>query len=86
MMTQDEIVALFRREAGRMKEPLSEQNDLILQLAQLLADSRGRLSKENFDTLVYIGAALYKEGDSRFHARSDMGALMARTADSAAPE
>ncbi len=78
-MTQDDILAMFRRQADMMENTQSGQNESILQLAQLLADSRGRLSKENFDTLAHIGAALYKEGRNRFQARSDMHTLMIRS-------
>src|SRR5688500_17072043 len=49
-MTQEEILDLFRQRAAadtHVAQPT--QGDLILALAQLLADSSGRLSKENFD-------------------------------------
>jgi hypothetical protein len=67
---------MFREQASDVPNELPSLNAVILDLSQLLADSRGRLSKENFDALVRIGAALYKEGDSRFHAKSDVDAIM----------
>lgn len=75
-MTHEEILAMFRQEADSMGAAGPGHNELIFKLAELLADSRGRLSKENFETLVHIGAALYKEGHSRFHARSDVDNIM----------
>jgi hypothetical protein len=73
-MTQDEILAMFREEAERT--PTAPASEAILALAQLLADSRGRLSKENFETLMSIGAALYKQGKSEFTARADIASIM----------
>jgi hypothetical protein len=80
-VTQDQILGMFREQAGKMQAELPELNAVILELAQLLADSRGKLSKENFETLVRIGGALYKEGDSRFHAKSDVDAIMKESAE-----
>jgi hypothetical protein len=62
-----------------MPEQGPPKSQLILGLAQLLADSRGRLSKENFETLVQLGAALYKEGNSQYQARSDVDSIMNRS-------
>jgi hypothetical protein len=80
-MNQDEILAMFRQQADMMDKERSGRNDLILKLAQLLADSRGTLSKENFETLLHIGAVLYKEGRSQFQARSDVNAIMSRSVE-----
>ncbi|SNT35552.1 hypothetical protein SAMN06265795_12825 [Noviherbaspirillum humi] len=77
-MTQEEILALFREHADTL--PLEAQapmlRDVILDLAQLLADSRGRLSKENFDTLTAIGGVLYRQAKSDFDAISDLDSMM----------
>lgn len=78
-MTQDDILAMFRQQSETMDYAGSRQNEIIFELAQLLADSRGRLSKENFEALVRIGALLYKEGQSRFHAQSDVDGIMKRS-------
>lgn len=75
-MTQEQILGMFRAQASHMPNELPTLNAAILELAQLLGDSRGRLSKENFEALVRIGAALYKEGNSRFHAKSEVDAIM----------
>jgi hypothetical protein len=75
-MTQDEILGMFRAAADGMPLELPVANKIILELAQLLAESRGRLSKETFETLVHIGGVLYKEGRSAFDARADIAAIM----------
>lgn len=75
-MTQDEILEMFRAEASRMAVEAAPANEIILELAQLLADSRGRLSKENFETLVHIGGVLYKAGLEQFNARQDVAGIM----------
>lgn len=75
-MSQDEILDLFRQRASDMQRDLPTQGDLIRQLSQLLADSRGKLSKENFDSLVHIGAVLYKVGLDQFNARQHVSDLM----------
>lgn len=80
-MTQDEILDMFRRQADEMPVESSSINITILELAQLLADSRGRLSKENFETLVRIGATLYKKGRDQSDARSDVAVIMKKSTD-----
>lgn len=78
-MTQDEILDMFRQQSANMSEVFPRPNSVILELAQLLADSRGRLSKENFETLVRIGGVLYKEGLDQFDARSDVANIMKKS-------
>lgn len=85
-MTQDEILGMFRQRAARAPTELPPFNELILELAKLLGDSRGNLSKENFDTLVWIGGILYKEGNSRFQARSDVSDIMKQSAGNRDPK
>lgn len=80
-MTQDEILDMFKRQADEMPAESPSINITILELAQLLADLRGRLSKESFDTLVHIGATLYKEGRNQSDARSDVAVIMKKSAD-----
>ncbi len=75
-MTQEEVFSLFRQQAAKMTQEAPSQGDLIRDLAQLLADSRGRLSKENFDMLVHIGAVLYKDGLNQFNARKNVSEIM----------
>lgn len=79
-MTQEDVLDLFRRQAAEMPKDLPTQGDLIRDLSQLLADSRGRLSKENFDSLVHIGAVLYKVGLDQFNARQNVSDIMQRSA------
>lgn len=80
-MTQDEILGMFRSEADRIPLELPIANEIILELAQLLAESRGRLSKETFETLVHIGGVLYKKGRNQFDARADVAAIMKQSAE-----
>ncbi|NEX61796.1 hypothetical protein [Noviherbaspirillum galbum] len=77
-MTQEEIIELFRQKANTLEYEAQSSmfQHTILELAQLLAESRGRLSKENFETLLRIGGVLYKEGNSQFQARSDVHKIM----------
>ncbi|HEV2610866.1 MAG TPA: hypothetical protein VGU61_11410 [Noviherbaspirillum sp.] len=80
-MKHDEVVALFREKAASMPEQGPSKSDLILGLATLLAESRGRLSKENFESLINLGAALYKEGHNQYQARSDVDTIMTKSHD-----
>ncbi|WP_194727400.1 hypothetical protein [Noviherbaspirillum malthae] len=75
-MTQDEILSMFRTQAQHLEADSSALTTAILNLAQLLADSRGRLSKENFETLVLIGGALYKHGHNQFLGKQDVDDIM----------
>ncbi|HZW12638.1 MAG TPA: hypothetical protein VFF81_05525 [Noviherbaspirillum sp.] len=79
-MTQDDILAMFRQQSASMEQAFPRSNSVILELAQLLAESRGRLSKETFETLVRIGGVLYKEGLDQFDARSDIAEIMKKSA------
>lgn len=45
-MTQNEILNIFREEAEKIPSEAAPLNEVILALAQLLADSRGKLSKK----------------------------------------
>lgn len=74
-MDKHVVLQLMREEAGRMAAHPSYE-ELVSQLADLLSDSRGRLSRENFDQLIGLGAALYKAGHSQFHARKDVAEMM----------
>src|SRR3569832_1111099 len=85
-MTQDEILSMFRQHAAKAPTELPPFIVVFLLLSTLLADSCGRLSKENFDTLVWIGGILYKEGNSRFQARSDVSDIMKQSAKNHWPE
>ncbi|KRB83868.1 MULTISPECIES: hypothetical protein [Oxalobacteraceae] len=80
-MTQDEILDIFRQEADKIPSETAPLNDVILALAQLLADSRGKLSKENFEVLSKIGGVLYKEGKIQFNAKSDVDTIMKLSSD-----
>jgi hypothetical protein len=79
-MTQDDVLELFRERAAALGEVQSTQTDIIMRLATLLADSRGRLSKESFEELVHIGAVLYQEGSERYRARAEVAETMRESA------
>ncbi|HYD60911.1 MAG TPA: hypothetical protein VEC35_11175 [Noviherbaspirillum sp.] len=81
-MTQDEVLDMFQSQADSMPPQLPVSNAIILELAQLLAESQGRLSKETFNTLLHIGGLLYKEGRILFDAREDVAAIMKKSAES----
>ena len=78
-MTKDEILDLFRQQADMWRDAAPAPSVVIQELAQLLADSRGRLSKEHFETLVRIGGTLYKEGLDQFAARADVAEIMRKS-------
>lgn len=75
-MTQEEILTMFREQATKLPSDASSLSAATLELAGLLADSRGRLSKENFEALVRIGGVLYKNGHDQFHGKNDVDAIM----------
>lgn len=79
-MTQDEILELFREQAATLGEVQATQTDIILRLATLLADSKGRLSKENFEELVHIGAVMYQESRGLYRARAEVAETMRQSA------
>jgi hypothetical protein len=79
-MTQDDVLELFREQATILGQVQASQSDIILRLAQLLADSKGRLSKENFEELVQIGAVMYQEGLGQFRARAEVATTMKKSA------
>jgi hypothetical protein len=80
-MTQDQILDMFRSKADSLPLELPVANEILQELAQLLAESRGRLSKETFETLVYIGSVLYKEGCNQYDARADVAAIMKKSVE-----
>lgn len=80
-MTQNEILDMFRQQSDSMPHAFPKSNVIILELAQLLAESPDRLSNENFEILVRIGGILYKEGRDQFEARSDVAEIMRKSAE-----
>lgn len=80
-MTQNEVIDMFRTKAATLDTLPATQRDIILRLADLLAESKGRLSKENFETLVHIGAVMFKEANGKYKAGVEMAATMKKSAD-----
>jgi hypothetical protein len=78
-MTQDDVLGLFRQHAATLGEVQSTQTEIIMRLAQLLADCKGRLSKDNFEELVHIGGVMYQESVAQFRARSEVAAIMEKS-------
>jgi hypothetical protein len=81
-MTRDDVLGLFREQVATLGEVQSTQTDIIMRLAQLIADSNVRLSKDNFEVLVHIGAVMYQESAGQFRARSEVAAIMEKSARS----
>lgn len=80
-MKQEEVLRMFREGAERLGPIKDSQRDLILALADLLANSRGRLSKEDFETLVGIGSVLYQAGLAQYNARQETDSMMKKSID-----
>lgn len=77
-MNTEQILQQFRDRAAQMEDHASYQ-EMVNQLAALLAQSKGRFAKEHFETLVEVGAALYKAGLSQFSARGDVAEIMRKS-------
>lgn len=75
-MNQDDILSMFRQNAQEYQSDPPALNLLILELASILADSKGRFSKEDFEAFIRMGSVLYKIGDSQFQARKDVSDIM----------
>lgn len=84
-MKQEEILLMFRAGAEKLGPLKDSQRDIILTLANLLANSHGRLSKEDFETLVGIGSVLYQQGFAQYKARQDMDSIMTKSIDDCSP-
>jgi hypothetical protein len=79
-MTQYEVMSLFNQKAEELGDDHTTEDDTISRLAQFLAESELRLSKEDFEFLTHMGAILYKHGLGQFTARADVAAVMKRSA------
>jgi hypothetical protein len=75
-MNQDDILSMFRQNAREYQSELPVLNPMIFELARILADSKGRFSKEDFEAFIRMGSVLYKIGDSQFQARRDVSEIM----------
>lgn len=80
-MTPEHVIDMFRQHARTiaLEPPGPMLSNVIQELAQLLADSRGRLPKETFETLVRVGGVLYREGNSQFCATSEVDGIMKKS-------
>lgn len=78
-MTQDEVLELFRSQADTLGDVQDTQSDIILKLAQLLADTQWHLSEEKFNALVHIGAVMYQEALGKFRAKTEVSETMERS-------
>jgi hypothetical protein len=84
-MNQDDVMALFIEESERPSRPLGRQNDPILLLAKVAADSSENLSTESFNALVHIGGAIYKTWTAQARARSELASTMKESIESVDP-
>lgn len=79
-MTQREVLDMFRNEAALLGVVEASQADIILRLAQLLADCQDSLPREGFDEFVHIGAVMYQEGLGKFRARAEVSETIRKSA------
>jgi hypothetical protein len=79
-MTQLDVVMLFNTQAKDLGTDHTTEDNTISRLAQFLADSEGRLSKEDFDFLTHMGALMYKHGLGQYTARADVAVVMSKSA------
>ncbi|WP_147384044.1 hypothetical protein [Noviherbaspirillum sedimenti] len=82
MMTRDDVLKRFVEEADKLDKTYIRRNDIILQLAQLVADSRTSLSDESFAALLRIGAAIYKANLRQNRARKEIATIMRESINS----
>ncbi|MEN3291177.1 MAG: hypothetical protein V7642_430 [Burkholderiales bacterium] len=85
-MTQLDVVKLFNAKAKDLGDDHTTEDNTIWRLAQFLADSEARLSKEDFDFLTHMGALMYKHGLGQYTARADVAAVMSKSARRLAKE
>jgi hypothetical protein len=81
VMNQGDVIALFKQEAATLGRIEASQSDIILKLAQLIADVNRKLSPSDRERLLYIGAVMYQEASSQFEARKEMDSLMKTSVD-----
>lgn len=81
-MTREDALQLFMAEANRLEKAYARQDDIIMQLAQLVADGESVLQKEELEVLVKIGATLYKANRSKKQARKDIADTMRKSLES----
>lgn len=79
-MIQNEVLGMFRDQAASLGKVEASQADIILRLAQLLADCRDRLPQEYFDEFIHIGAVMYQEGLGKFRARTEVAETVRQSA------
>ncbi|QAU33337.1 hypothetical protein EKL02_03595 [Janthinobacterium sp. 17J80-10] len=75
-MTKSDVIDLFMEAAGKLEKTPIRREDTILQLAQLIADTRATLSAASLAGLVHIGATIYKANLSQSRARKEIAATM----------
>jgi hypothetical protein len=74
-----ELVLRLIRERSISIDEHATYEEMVNSLAALLSDSKGRFSKEVFEQLVTLGAALYKAGLSQYRARGEVANLMEKS-------
>lgn len=83
-MTKNDVMELFMAEAGKLDKMPIRREDTILQLTELIADTRATISDTSLARLVHIGATLYKANLSQSRARKEIAATMLESVRSAA--
>lgn len=75
-MSKDEILELFERESETLGNAYQREQDTIDQLAVLLATVSSRITQEEFDSVLQIGATLCRKANMRAQARADIALTM----------
>jgi len=75
-MKQNDVLDRFKAVASTLGKIEPTQSDAILKLAQIIADASHRLTEEEIDRFVNVGAVLYQEALSEHRARTEVDLTM----------
>jgi hypothetical protein len=83
MMSQNEVLDLFKSEAATLEKAHARNQDTVVLLAEVIAHCSTTMLKEDLDSLIHIGGTLVKNSDTQLRARSEVAATMKESHDSA---
>jgi hypothetical protein len=75
-MDQRDVLLRFREVSLMLGRIEPSQSDAILRLGQVIANASSRLTEDEIDELVRVGAVLYQEALSQREARADLETTM----------
>jgi hypothetical protein len=75
-MDQSDVLLRFREVSLTLGRIEPSQSDAILRLGQVIANASSRLTEDEIDELVRVGAVLYQEALSQREARADLETTM----------